>query len=330
LYTKLSDAKLKTGENMEVGVILAPDGDFIDEMPKVLHHKGEPWLSHVSRALSGDIKGLETRFYVGQLDGHVVGNIMTVEYNHTGILGHVFTIPEQRRKHICSLIMAQQMADFRQRGGGILLLGTGYNSHPYWIYHSYGFRSLIEGSGFMRFSTDDDFEAKFFAKANANVVDVEWKHWPAMNLLTSRHEIGVLRSLSLGSYGVSSFEGGFLHFMKRIEDRQIKAKLLESESGAVVGCIMLDQDRRWTSKTYILDMFVHPNFVPYYPELINSMELPDGKIQCYVDSRSPINKMKSLEEAGFRQEALLKSQFIYNSEWLDVFVYSKFCETLDD
>jgi hypothetical protein len=87
-----------------------------------VHHKGEPWLSHVNRALSGDIKDLETRFYVGKLNGQIVANIMTVEYNRTGILGHVFTMPEQRRKGICSLIMEQQMADFKCRGGGVLIL----------------------------------------------------------------------------------------------------------------------------------------------------------------------------------------------------------------
>lgn len=236
MYTKLSNAKLKTGEDIEIGLVLAPDQEHSDAIAKVLHHKGEPWLSHVSRALSGDIKGLETRFYVGKLDNQVVANVMTVEYRHTGILGHVFTIPEQRRKHICSLIMEQLMSDFRYRGGGVLLLGTGYNSAPYWIYHSYGFRSVLENTGFMRYSTDDDFEAKHFTPTkDSKAVDVQWKHWPVMSVLTSVHETELMKSVASGLYGVLSFEGGFLHFIKRIEDGNLKAKLLESESGAVVG-----------------------------------------------------------------------------------------------
>jgi DNA invertase Pin-like site-specific DNA recombinase len=44
-----------------------------------------------------------------------------------------------------------------------------------------------------------------------------------------------MKSVASGLYGVLSFEGGFLHFIKRIEDGNLKAKLLESESGAVVG-----------------------------------------------------------------------------------------------
>ena len=35
------------------------------------------------------------------------------------------------------------MADFRERTGRALYLGTGYNSHPFYIYHSFGFESVF-------------------------------------------------------------------------------------------------------------------------------------------------------------------------------------------
>lgn len=323
MYTKLSDAKLKTGEDMEIGVVLAPDQEHSEGIAKVLHHKGDPWLTHVNKALDGTITDLETRFYIGKLNGQVVANIMTVEYNHTGILGHVFTIPEQRRKHICTFIMEQQMADFRRRGG-MLLLGTGFNSPAYWIYHSFGFRSILENSGFMRFSTDDNFEAKHFTDSKARAVDVQWKHWSLMAALTYVKETEILKSVASGLYGQVNYEGGFLGFMKRLEDGNIKAKLLESEYGAVVGCAMLEQDRRWAGRTYILDMFMHKNFVANYDDLLNSMELPEGKIQCYAIANSPDEKINALKSAGFDQEALLKKQFSWGGEWFDVYLYTKF------
>lgn len=324
MYIKLSDAKLKTGENMEIGVVLTPDKEYADRITGLLHHKGEPWLTHVNKALIGEIKELETRFYIGHIGGQVVSNIMTVEYNRAGILGHVFTLPEHRRKHACSLIMREQMEDFKRRGGGLLLLGTGYNSPPYWIYYSFGFRSLSEGSGFMRFSTEDDFEIRYLSPGKAKAVDVEWKHWPVMNILMSVHGIEVLRSLVLSLFGIANFEGGFLSFIKRLEEGHLKAKLLESEWGAVVGFIVLERDRRWTSKTYMLDVFVHPNFVSDYETLLNALELPEGKIQCYVDAKSPDEKIKALQSAGFKREAVFERQFVWNNEWLSVYVYSKF------
>jgi hypothetical protein len=316
---------LKTGEKMEIGVINAPDRDFDDKIMEALHHKGDPWLLHVEQALKGSITDLETRFYIGQLDDQVIANIMTVEYNRTGILGHVYTRPEHRRKHACKLIMEQQMADFTKRGGGVLLLGTGYDSPAYWIYHSFGFRSISENSGFMRFSTESDFETSHFAHGEVKAVDVQWKHWPLMNVLTSVRCIEVLRSLAFNIYGIASFEGGFLVLKKSLgEDQHRKAKLLESSSGAVVGCVMLDRDRRWRDKVYILDIFLHPNFIAHYETLMNALELPEGKIQCYVDAKSPGEKIAALQQANFKREAILKNQFEWKNEWFDVFVYSRF------
>lgn len=324
MYTKLSDVKLKTGEDMQIGIVLAPDMGYVERINDVLHHKGEPWLTHVDKALKGEITGIETRFYIGHLNGHVIANIMTVEYNRTGILGHVFTRPEHRRKHACTLIMSHQMEDFKRRDGGLLLLGTGYNSPAYWIYHSYGFRSISEGSGFMRFSTEEDFEKHHFTPGEVKVVDVEWKHWPVMNVLTSVPSIETLRSLGLGVYGIASFEGGFLNFIRRLEDQRVKAKLLESSSGAVVGCITLEQDHKWRDSTYILDMFTHPNFTSHYDKLLSALDLPEGKIQCYVDAGSPDEKMTALKQAGFDREAMLKNQFVYHGKWFDVYIYAKF------
>ena len=38
------DVKQQTDENMEIGVVVAPDQEHSDSVAKVLHHKGEPWL----------------------------------------------------------------------------------------------------------------------------------------------------------------------------------------------------------------------------------------------------------------------------------------------
>jgi len=324
LYTKLSDVELKTGENMEIGLILAPDEEYADKILPLLGHKGELWMGHIEKSLKGEITDLETRFYIGQLDGQAIANVMTVEYNRTGIFGHVFTRPEHRRKRVCTLIMDQQMEDFVQRDGGILMLGTGYESPAYWIYHAHGFRSLSEGSGFMRFSTESDFEDKHFKPGDVKVVDVEWRHWPLMNVLTSVSGVAVLRSVAFNMYGIADFAGRFLSFIKNLETNQSgKAKLLESSSGAVVGCITLGHDSRWTNSTYLLDIFLHPNFLSHYDVLLNSLELPVGKIQCYVDARSPGEKIAALQQAGFKREAVLKNQFIWGDEWFDVFIYSR-------
>ena len=219
------------------------------------------------------------------------------------------------------------MDDFRKRGGGLLLLGTGYDSPAYWIYHAHGFRSLMEESGFMRYSTDDDFEENFFAAGSTKAVDVEWKHWSLMNVLTSVPGVEAMRSLTFGLYGRKSFEGSFLGFIRNLKDDENKqAKLLESESGAIVGCATLMPEGKWLGTTYLLDIFVHQNFVSDYGTLLNALKMPEGKIQCYVDAQSPKEKVEAIEAVGFQREAVLKNQFAWNGEWFDVFLYSKFGE----
>jgi GNAT superfamily N-acetyltransferase len=322
VYKKLSMQTLKTGESMEIGVVLTPDEAHADQIAPFLKHKGDPWNTHIARALKEELDELETRFYVGKLRGTVVTNVMTAEYNRTGLFGHVYTQPEHRRKGAFKLLMAEQMKDFRTRGG-LLLLGTGHDSPAYWIYHSFGFRSLTEGSGLMRTATEADFEAHYFAPGKTQVVEVRWRDWPRLNALFSIREGDFLRSVERERYGASSFEGGFLHLKEALEkDATYQAKLLESEHGAVVGCATLTKDPRWHRDVWLLDLFVHPDFTSSASALLDALDFPEGKIQCYADSRSS-DKMRALEQAGFRQEAVFKGQLrTDDGECLDVRGYA--------
>jgi len=324
VYKKLSIQTLKTGESLEIGVVSAPDKAHADQIAPFLQHKGDPWNGHIANALKEPLDELETRFYVGKLRGTIITNVMTVEYNRTGILGHVYTQPEHRRKGACKLVMAEQMKDFRTRGG-VLFLGTGYDSPPYWIYHSFGFRSLIEGSGFMTFATEDDFEVRYFAPGKAHVAEVRWKDWPRLNALFAIREGAFLRSVGQGRYGVSSFEGEFLRLKVALEeDATYQARLLESERGAVVGCATLTKDPRWHRDVWLLDIFIHPNFASSMGPLLDALDLPEGKIQCYADSRSS-DKICALEQAGFRQEAIFKAHIqADDGERLNVRVYAAY------
>ncbi|HLJ54190.1 MAG TPA: GNAT family N-acetyltransferase [Chthonomonadaceae bacterium] len=149
MLTMLGEERTKAGEALTVEVVTAPDGEYAESIRDLLAHKGPEWELHIRAALDGETDALETRFYLGLLDGRPVANVMTVESLGIGILGHVFTRPEQRRKGICQAIFRRLLQDFGRRDGRVLLLGTGFESAAYWIYHSFGFRSL--NGGFMRY-----------------------------------------------------------------------------------------------------------------------------------------------------------------------------------
>src|SRR5690242_6632483 len=133
----IQTTQTKTGEELTVMCISPPEPEWDSRIRPFLAHKPPHYREHVNLALSGRCDDLETRFYVGVLDGELVGNIMTVESRGVGILGHVHTREDQRRKGICDAIMTCQMEDFRERRGHVLLLGTGYQSAAYPIYESH-------------------------------------------------------------------------------------------------------------------------------------------------------------------------------------------------
>ena len=324
MYDKLGEVALKTGERMEVGVITAPDMPHAEEVKQFLGHKPGNYKWHIERCVTEVLDALETRFYVGKLDGDVITNIMTVEYEGIGILGHVFTLPQQRRKGACKGVMAYQMEDFRQRSGGALYLGTGYNSPPYCIYHSFGFESVYPESGFMKYPVNEDFEERYFAPTSAHPKSVEWHDWPKVTVLSGIVGWDTLRSLAWNVYGPTNFEGGFLGFKHALETEEVydDAKLLISLSGAIVGWATVGRDARWRPVTAVLDLFFHPNFADAVPRLLSAVRFPDVKVQCYVDSGAE-KKAEVLETAGFTCEGRFKDQFTYDRQHYDVLVFAR-------
>ena len=324
MYNKLGEAVLKTNERMEVGVITAPDEPHAEEVKQFLGHKGGNWEWHIERCVIESLDALETRFYVGKVDGSIITNIMTVEHQGIGILGHVFTMPDQRRKGACKGVMAYQMEDFRQRKGRALYLGTGYNSHPYYIYHGFGFESVFPKSGFMNYYVDADFEERYFAPAPTQPKPVEWHDWPKVTALSGIVNGEALRSLIWNVYGPTNMEGGFLSFKHDLETENVyeDAKLLITSDGAIVGWATVSRDTRWRPATAVLDLFFHPNFVDEVPTLLSSVAFPDVKVQCYVDSRAK-KKAVILEDAGFTCEGQLKNQFTYSGQDYDVLLLAR-------
>ena len=315
MYEKFANVKLKTGQSMEVGVVLAPDAEYADEVKKFLGHKPETYRWHIDLCVYEVLGLLETRFYVGRIDGHIISNIMITEYDGIGTLGHVFTLPDQRRKGACKAIMKYQMDDFRSRDGKALYLGTGYDSHPYHIYKSFGFDSVYDESGFMYYFAMEDFDVNYFADVDVHVKDdIEWHDWAKITALTGITNGDQIRNIALGIYGPFNFEGGFLHFKQELENgtNYRAAKLLQTTSGAVVAMATLKQDE----DTILLDIFAHPLFWTQSEMLLDSLEMPSSEIRCYVETTSE-GKVELLRKFGFHCKDVQRD----NDHGLDVVVY---------
>ncbi|MXY50760.1 MAG: GNAT family N-acetyltransferase [Gemmatimonadetes bacterium] len=338
MYTPIADKTLRTGETLEIGVVLA-SGDHApddDEAPDnhaplvrpILAHKSSNEQWHLDEVFAGRVGPLETRFYLGRLNNRSVCNIMVSEHDGIGILSHVYTAPEHRRKGIARLVMTEQMADFKDRCDRYLTLSTGYGTHPYYLYHGFGFRSVVPESGHMKYMGNAAFEVEHLrvdGTGKARVIPGDWKHWPSLNVLCAQDGPPHLRNVGLGHMGPRMFEGAYLGLMKQTrEEEDVQVRLVVTEHGAVAGYATLVPDTRWRGETLLLDLTVHSAFKAQLKPLLESFLLPAGrKALCHVEPGDG-TKTAALEDAGFVREATLRQQFKAAGNVLDVEVYARY------
>ncbi len=325
MYIPIAASTLRTGETLETGVVLAPDDEYEPLVRPVLAHKSRNDQWHLDEVFAGRVAPLETRFYLGRLDAQPVCNIMVSEHEGIGIVSHVYTVPEHRRKGIARLVMAGQMADFRDRSGRYLTLSTGYDTHPYYLYHSFGFRSVIPESGHMKYMGTAAFEPDHFRGEGALAVPGDWRNWPSLNVLCAQDGPPYVRNVGLGHIGPRMFEGAYIGLMKLARvDADHQVQLLVSDREVVAGYATLVPDTRWRGEACLLDLFVHPAFTDYCGPLLDSFSLPPArKVQCHVEVGDTM-KAAALLDAGFVREATLRKQFKVKGQVVDVEVYARY------
>ena len=281
----------------------------------------------VSLALDHGVEGATMNFFEGVLDdGSIAGNITTVESLEPpiGLLQHVFTPEEHRRKGVCSALMTALTEDFAARDGRAMFLHTGYQSPAYWIYHSFGFEGYRD-TGTMFWLREEGFREKLFAPRPTTVRDTHWGDWAPLEALAETEEGWHLRSVYLGKYGFSGFEGDYLALRRAMVDGPVhQVKVLEAKDGAIAGYALIADLRSWPGAPRALDFFVHPNFLGEGEKLLAATELPeDRKLLAFADSASE-GKADMLEDAGFELEATLKGQMRdQDGRELDLLIFSK-------
>ena len=312
MYKEMGQTTLKTGETLTLGVVTPPDKEWGERLTPFLDHKGEPWNWQNRSILLGPTGRLESYYYVAHLGEDVFSNVCTWEYRGAGMLGHVFTAPKHRRKGAYWALMEVQMEDFRDRGGGALYLGTGFDTVPWHIYYHFGFRPIYPESGHMEYFTEsrEGFESRYFREGDHRTRVVEWEDWAALNTLTCASEGPALRLYMTSAIGRSSFEGPFLDFYREISvEGTGQAKVLEvKETGSVVGLAHLAPDSRYGGSVDVLDLLMHPRHDAGMHQLVESIDLEGSrKVQAYVGSDDS-GKQEFLASLGFAQEVVLERQ----------------------
>lgn len=316
--------RLKSGEEGRVYQLVAPEPSWAERVLPFLNHKGPLFGQPMQQALAEGLPGLRMNFFLLVLGEELVGNLTTVESLDPplGMLQHVFTKPEHRRKGICQALLQVLTADFGSRGGRAMYLITGYDTPPFWLYHSFGFRG-IGTTGAMRWLLQEDFDDAYFGAGPSRVRDSDWQDWAPLECLYLTEAGWYLRGLYFHQYGHNSYEGPYVALRDLVSKGTASGvKVLAREDGSVVGHAFLAQQPQWRNSTSLLGFFVHPNFEGQAADLLQGLPYPDCKVQCYCDSRAT-GRAAALLAAGFTQEAVLARQVSDGSSRLDIAVFSR-------
>lgn len=327
MHRLLEMVRLADGTAADIVLVEGPDSEYRQPILSLLAHKGGHWDEHLRLALDGDTDALETRWYLACLDGVPVANAMTVERHGVGILGHVYTVVEQRQRGLCKAVLAHLMEDFRARGGRALLLGTGFESVAYRIYESFGFRSL-EG-GFMQYLREpmDEFDADWFRLEPATICPARWEHWPLVAMLGARTDHSGLRSLAWGLRSIGNLESAYCAFMQQARHGEAAGVVAVSETGAVVACTTMVPFRVGsTGKSlpgvWLVDAFAHSLHRYKLEAALGALPRREGKQIAFVPVTDE-ERAAAYAHTGFLREGLLGGLLRDSGVDTDVAIYGR-------
>jgi GNAT superfamily N-acetyltransferase len=332
VYRHLGSATLKTGEQLEVGVVHCPDPSWGAQVQPLLGHKDSHVRFTLDAAFAHPLDDLDMRFYVGTIGGQAITNIMIAgaagSGGKAGILGHVYTRPEHRQKGAFRHLMAAQMDDCRRSGYVALTLGTAFESHPYWIYHSFGFRSIDGVSGKMKWLARPGADAEWFLTGPTSVRPMRWGDWPRMDLLAFQppavHE-PLPRSWTFRVKDQGGGVEGLFQLRQRTVSRSapITPVALVTDAGAVAGWAVLQPDDLAFGDGYLLDLYVHAAFEADAPKLLDAMPWPrHARVSVYT-SGDDTYRTRTLNRAGFRPVATLPGWLKHQAESADLHVLAR-------
>lgn len=323
MYQSLGPVRLKSGERVEAGVVIGPDMAWADRVGDLLSHKGGMWNWQNAECLRQDL-GIDVRYYVLHRDGQPLANMLTATSMGVGHFGHVFTLPEDRRKGAAQQLMQLLMEDFRQRSGRALFLGTGFDSAPFHIYAREGFAGLEPQSGLMEYYAEsgEAFRRDWFAMGPVEVRAASWENWPTSAPLFTAAFPGTVRCAPLGLFGRNGTEGCWLRLLQ--DGGRLQAHVLvQTATGAVVGAAASADHPLWPG-TGLVDVYCHPDYWDWAGELLFALDPGDYDRRLALSDAGCPDKAQVLAAAGFTAVSTVadrlaantaKSAFVDVTEW---------------
>ncbi len=334
MYESRGKITLRSGEQVDFGVVHAPDAAWRERVVGMFVRKGVLWQWQNDEALRSDI-GVNARYFLLHRDGQPFANVMLTQVDGIGMLGHVWTAPQDRGQGASSLLVSAALDAFRAAGGQAMFLETGYPSTAYRIYERIGFHSLEPMSRHMEYyaASKRDFDTTYFALSPSEIVPLAWRHWVTSQPLFAGDFPGLVRCAGLqligrqvnDEYIIPLISEDLIAQTSSEADNPPRARVLVTQTGAVLGFALWSYHPLWPD-CCIIDLFCHPDFRDRADALLDALTLPSiDKLIAYADERDTF-KLDLLRRHGFAQTAVLPQRIAVDaakSASLDVLVLEK-------
>lgn len=330
MHKDLGTVTLKNGETLQVVRVRVPDDVYGPQIRQLLGHKGDIWRWQVDAGLNQDLP-IDHFYYLLMKNNRPISNVTVIEHKGIGTYGHVWTVPEERRKGAADALMERIMADFHKREVRMMTLGTGFDSHPYRLYQKHKFQGTEDLNGTMIYYGTS--EAEFWKKSlrglknNLEVKTFDWTTFPSATALFCLPGPGRMRAAMNETFGPSTPEGPLLGILKNTlaqPSGPTFAKVLaHRKTGVSVAYAQLAPDMRFNNHAAVLDLWSLPSTWKLAIDLIEAMPLGGKRVHVYVDAES-VAKMKLVRKAGFKREARLRGALMaHDRSRIDVEIWAR-------
>lgn len=318
-------AVLKTGERLTIRTVNPPLGEYA---PLV-----GCWGAVRDELLAGGMsESLATPYFIGELDGQVVGSMgcyVPADTMDVGLVEFVATSEEHRQKGIASALLGALVEWFTSAGGQELNLctsnpfaGSLYEKHGFWYSVGDGMRYLAPEA--------ENFDEEYLGHSGpARVRPATWGDLPRASVLYNSAEPGwVVKDYLTSSFGDTRFEKHFVDLMKGAENRKGGVVALESPKSSLVGLAAFHRiDSYMEQHVGTLSFRVSPAYYGQAAELLEAAaqraaDLSIAVLQTFV-AEGDHDQAELLEAAGYGLEARLRDRLRTLGGLADMLVYSR-------